>query len=74
MPTRPTGMKRVNFDVTPELDQVINELTRKTGSSSRAELFRRAIALMQVATEAKEHDQKIMIADKNRTPISEILL
>ena len=66
--------KRVNFDVTPELDSVINELTIKTGSSSKAELMRRAIALMKVATDAKEHGEKVVIANSDREPISEILV
>jgi Arc/MetJ-type ribon-helix-helix transcriptional regulator len=66
--------KRINFDVTPELDSVINELTQKTGSTSKAELLRKAVALMKIATEAKEQGEKVMIADYNRVPLTEILL
>ena len=74
MTTGTATTKRINFDVTPELDNVINELTQKTGSSSKAELIRRAIALMKVAAEAKEHGERVMIADSNRVPLSEILV
>ncbi len=74
MNTTTLKTKRINFDVTPELDNVISELTSKTGSSSKAEFIRRAIALMKVATEAKEKGEKIMIADSNREPLSEILV
>ena len=72
--TTTSTSKRINFDVTPELDAVISYLTRQTGSSSKAELLRKSIALMKVATEAKEKGEKIIIADSDRNTISEILL
>lgn len=45
-----------------------------TYSSSRAEVFRRAIALLKIAAEAQAKSEKIMIADENRQPITEIVL
>ena len=67
-------MPRVNFDVSVELDQTLDELVKKTGSSSKSELLRRAIALMQVATEAKQKGEKVVIANKDRIPVAEILI
>lgn len=67
-------MIRINFDISPELDQTIEKLVKQTGSASKSELLRRAIALMKVATEAKQNDKKIIIIDKNRKPIAQVLV
>ena len=67
-------MTRINFDVSPELDQAIEKLVKQTGSASKSELIRRAIALMVIASEAKEKGEKVVIADRNRKPIAEILV
>lgn len=67
-------MSRVNFDVSPELEETINKLVKLTGSASKSELLRRAIALMEVAAEAKQEGKKIVIAEKDRTPVAEVLI
>jgi Arc/MetJ-type ribon-helix-helix transcriptional regulator len=67
-------MTRINFDVSPELDQTIEKLVKQTGSASKSELLRRAIALMEVAAEAKQKGEKVVIADKNRKPVAEVLV
>jgi Arc/MetJ-type ribon-helix-helix transcriptional regulator len=67
-------MTRINFDVSPELDKTIEKLVRQTGSASKSELLRRAIALMEVAADAKEKGEKVVIADRNRKPVAEILV
>lgn len=67
-------MTRINFDVSPELDQTIEKLVIQTGSASKSELFRRAIALMEVASEAKQKGEKIVIADRDRKPLAEVLV
>lgn len=67
-------MARINFDVSPELDQTIEKLVKQTGSASKSELLRRAIALMQVAADAKQKGEKVVIADKNRKPVAEVLV
>ncbi|MBW4622741.1 MAG: ribbon-helix-helix protein, CopG family [Cyanosarcina radialis HA8281-LM2] len=67
-------MSRVNFDVSPELDETINKLVKLTGSASKSELLRRAIALMKVAVEAKYEGRKIVIAEKDRTPVAEVII
>lgn len=67
-------MPRLNFDVSPELDAVIEKLVKMTGSTSKSEVLRRAIALMEVAVEAKQEEKKIVIAEKDRTPIAEVII
>lgn len=67
-------MPRVNFDVSAELDQTLDRLVKQTGSSSKSEVLRRAIALMDVAAEAKQKGEKVVIADKDRIPVAEIII
>lgn len=43
---------RIQFDVAPETLRAIDRLRETAGLATRAELFRRAIALYKVATEA----------------------
>ncbi len=67
-------MPRLNFDVSPELDEIIEKLVKLTGSTSKSEVLRRAIALMEVAAEAKQEGKKIVIAEKDRTPVAEVII
>jgi Arc/MetJ-type ribon-helix-helix transcriptional regulator len=67
-------MPRLNFDVSPELDEIIEKLVKLTGSTSKSEVLRRAIALMEVAAEAKQEGRKIVIAEKDRTPVAEVII
>ncbi len=67
-------MPRVNFDVSPELDKIIERLVKQTGSTSKSELLRRAIALMEVAADAKQEGNKVVIADKDRIAVAEVII
>jgi Arc/MetJ-type ribon-helix-helix transcriptional regulator len=67
-------MPRLNFDVSPELDKTIEKLVKLTGSTSKSEVLRRAIALMEVAAEAKQEGRKIVISEKDRTPVAEVVI
>jgi Arc/MetJ-type ribon-helix-helix transcriptional regulator len=67
-------MPRVNFDVSPELDRIIEKLVTQTGSASKSEVLRRAIALMEIAAEAKQEGKKLMVAEKDRTLVAELLI
>jgi Arc/MetJ-type ribon-helix-helix transcriptional regulator len=67
-------MSRINFEVSPELDKTIEKLVKLTGSASKSEVLRRAIALMEVAAEAKQEGKKIVIAEKDRTPVAEVII
>ena len=65
-------MARINFEASSELEETIDNLVKLTGSSSKSELLRRAIALMKVAAEAQEKGEKIVIADEDRNPKVEL--
>jgi Arc/MetJ-type ribon-helix-helix transcriptional regulator len=67
-------MPRVSFDVNEQFQEDFEKLVELTNSSSKAEVFRRAIALLKIATEAQVKGEKLMIADENRQPITEIVL
>ncbi len=67
-------MPRVSFDVNEQFQQDFEKLVELTNSSSKAEVFRRAIALLKIAAEAQAKGEKLMIADENRQPITEIVL
>ncbi|MDJ0682565.1 MAG: hypothetical protein QNJ18_22215 [Xenococcaceae cyanobacterium MO_167.B52] len=67
-------MPRVSFDVNEKFQEDFEKLVELTNSSSKAEVFRRAIALLKIATEAQKKGEKLMIADEDRKPITEIVL
>ena len=67
-------MGRVNFQASSELEETIEKLVKLTGSSSKSELLRRTIVLMEIAAEAKQKGEKIVIADKDRNPKIEIVI
>lgn len=67
-------MPRLAFDVDDQFSQEFNELVKLTGASSKADAFRKAISLYRVVTKAQEQGEKLMIADSDRQPISEIII
>lgn len=54
---------RLSLDVSPELNQLLEELARET-DSSKSDVLRKAIALMDVAVEAKEQGKKLYVSDR----------
>lgn len=67
-------MPRLAFDVDDQFSQEFNELVQLTGATSKADAFRKAISLYKVVTKAQEQGEKLMIADSDRQPISEIII
>ncbi|MGL5065171.1 MAG: DNA-binding protein [Microcoleus sp.] len=63
---------RLNFVVSSEINNTLEELANKTGGT-KTEVFRRAIALMEVIVDAKEQGKKIGITDKDRNLVTEII-
>jgi Arc/MetJ-type ribon-helix-helix transcriptional regulator len=55
-------MVRLNLDVSTELNQILEELVRKTGGS-KSDVLRQAITLMQVMVIAKEQTEKLGISE-----------
>ncbi len=54
---------RLSLDVSPELNDLLEELARDTHSSKR-DVLRKAITLMEVAVDAKEQGQKLYVSDR----------
>jgi hypothetical protein len=60
------------IDVTTE--RVLDSLKSRLGKTSRAEVLRKAIALLEVATSAKDDGNDIAIVDKNGDIVTRIML
>lgn len=54
---------RLSLDVSPELNQLLEELARET-HSTKSDVLRKAIALMDVAVEAKARGQHLIVSDR----------
>lgn len=67
-------MRRLAFDVDEKFFEEFNILVRDTGASSKADAFRKAVAVYKLAVESKKKGEKLMIADSDRKPISEIII
>lgn len=63
---------RLSVDITPELNRRMGEMARAIGGT-KAEVFRRAIALMGVAIEARQDGRKLGIVEKDQPLATEIV-
>jgi predicted transcriptional regulator len=68
----PSEKIRLSLDLSPELYRMLEELAEKSGGS-KAEVLRRAIALMDVAVDAKKQGKKFGIAEKSEDLTTEII-
>lgn len=57
---------RVKIDCTEDGMRLIDDLVKRTGSSSRAELFRKAISVLEWAVEVEESGARIAVEEANR--------
>ncbi|HEV7858499.1 MAG TPA: ribbon-helix-helix domain-containing protein [Pyrinomonadaceae bacterium] len=63
---------RLSLDISPELNELLEQLAGWTGST-KSEVLRKAIALMEVAVEAKRQGKKFGIAEKDQQLSTEII-
>lgn len=63
---------RLSLDVSPELNQKLDELSEKI-HGSRSDVLRRAIVLMDVAVRARDEGHKLGVVDKNQPLLTEIV-
>jgi predicted transcriptional regulator len=63
---------RLSLIVSTELNETLQALA-DSQHSSKSEVLRKAIALYNVAAEAKQKDQRIGILDKDRNVVTEIV-
>ncbi|MEH2352631.1 MULTISPECIES: ribbon-helix-helix protein, CopG family [unclassified Nostoc] len=63
---------RLSLDVSSELNETITQLAKKSGGS-KSDILRKAIALMEVAVDAKERGEKVALLNKDQTVNREIV-
>jgi predicted transcriptional regulator len=63
---------RLSLSVSPELNARLDQLALKS-HSSKSEILRKAIALFDVAAEAKSENKRIGILDQNKQLLTEIV-
>ncbi|MCU0650298.1 MAG: ribbon-helix-helix protein, CopG family [Gemmatimonadaceae bacterium] len=63
---------RLTFEVTPELSARLDALAESTGST-RTDVFRKAIALFDIAVEARANDERLGVLSKDRALKREIV-
>lgn len=63
---------RLTFDVSSELNDMLEKLAESTGST-KSEVLRKAIALMDVAVDAKAKGQKVVVANDQDQVVTRIV-
>ncbi len=63
---------RLSLDISAELNALLERLAVTTGGT-KSDVLRKAIALMEVAVEAKRQGKKFGIADKDQQLATEIV-
>lgn len=63
---------RLSLDISPEMNELIAQLAERTGST-KSEVLRKAIVLMEVAVDAKRQGKKFGIAEKDQQLATEIV-
>ena len=63
---------RLSLDISAELNELLERLASTTGGT-KSDVLRKAIALMEVAVEAKRQGRKFGIAEKDQPLATEIV-
>lgn len=71
--TEAQKMVRLNLDLSPELNQILDGLVEKIGTS-KSDVLRQAITLMQIMVIAKEETKKLGVPEANQLIVNEIIL
>jgi len=66
--------KAFTFTIDENTEQVLDSLKSRLGKTSRAEVLRKAIALLEVATLAKDEGNDIAIVDRSGSIVTRIML
>lgn len=67
-----TEKVRLSLDLSQELNETLDRLAAE-GGTTKSELLRKAIALVEVATQAKQKHQKLAIVDEHQQVVSQIV-
>jgi len=71
-PKREKEKVRLSLDISVEANALLEQLAEQIGGT-KSEVLRKAIALMEVAVEAKRQGKKFGIADKDQELRTEII-
>ncbi len=63
---------RLSLDISPELNKLLEDLAATTGGT-KSDVLRKAIALMEVAVDARRRGLKLGLAEKDQTLATEIV-
>ena len=63
---------RLSLDISPELNALLESLATTTGGT-KSDVLRKAIALMEVAVDAKRRGLKLGLAEKDQPLVTEII-
>ena len=66
------GKVRLSLELSNDLNALLEELTEKT-HTSKADVLRKAIALMEVAVEAKQEGNRLGVLDKQNQVVTRIV-
>ena len=65
-------MVHLTLDISPALDSLLEEIAVKTGGT-KSDVLRKAIVLMKVAVDARQHGLKVGLAEKGQPLVTEIV-
>lgn len=71
-PEQDKGKVRVNFVMSPELAEVLEELAVRN-HTSKSEVIRKAISLMTVVSEARDRKERVGLFGSDRQLLTEIV-
>jgi hypothetical protein len=63
---------RLTLDVSQELNKTLNELA-DNGNTTKSDILRRAIALMELAVQAQKEGGKVMFVNNDKSETKEIV-
>ena len=63
---------RLSLDVSPELNNMIDEMAEKT-NSSKSDVLRKSIVLLKIAVQENEKGNNLAIVDKDQKILKEIV-
>lgn len=67
-------MAATTFKFDAKTNKLLEELREHYGASSKAEVLRKAIALLDIAADAEDHDQHVIVESKDGTDRRQVLV
>lgn len=65
-------MKNFTVQIDTETDNLLNQMKKALHKTSRAEVFRSAIALLKIAVEAENKNERLVVANSRGKVVKEI--